>query len=625
MLRLLTALLLSITGLTGCSSAYQQIPSENHGHRVKSLVLHFTTVDYAQSLEALTAQEGLSAHYLVTRHGDSSAPHDDARIIQLVDEADRAWHAGESYWQHRSRLNDQSIGIEIVYSPHCGTVSQPSYEKQACIFPDYDPRQISQLITLIKDILARNPDIDPTAIVGHSDIAFNRKMDPGPRFPWQRLYQAGIGAWYNEVQMSALWARFIQAPLPLWLLQQALYEYGYNLSATGQLDETTRNALAAFQMHFLPWQVSATADAQTAAAVMALLQKYRPEKFAQIMQRYAQNQTLSATGDALPAGLIVTTVSQPDYFLLHRWQADPQLTLTARQAGPVSLMENQQKIFSQQLAAGQTIEVPLSLHLPTTLLTVSTSTPVHLQLGYRTVTPVDTPAMASPLTVFQGKYNASAPAPVPPALRNTVALLHALSKTTFDLHTPVTRLLPYFRGNGRERCTIGEVLNQLCSGYGDAPIRTTEGAAGTVNYSAALWQQVVPDLAPERVMTPRQAPVTALMAQLVLALSQQQPAALLSASYGDTPVSLAVLLQTLLNEGGYGAQQIYSPTLARQLVQFAPVPRRVSRLAGPGSVWLGQQSGGVLIDPQNELAVWLANDTGSDALDNVYRQKIYRN
>ncbi|HCB17437.1 MAG TPA: penicillin binding protein PBP4B, partial [Alteromonas sp.] len=95
------------------------MPSANYGERVKSLVLHFTAIDYARSVTALVDEGGLSSHYLIPESNDPSDPGGKPRIIRLVDENMRAWHAGRSYWQGRTGLNDHSIGIEIVNVPEC--------------------------------------------------------------------------------------------------------------------------------------------------------------------------------------------------------------------------------------------------------------------------------------------------------------------------------------------------------------------------------------------------------------------------------------------------------------------------------------------------------------------------
>ena len=287
------AMILFVAAITSCSSSnVVQLPSKNQGERIKTLVIHYTALNYADSVKALVDEGGLSSHYLVPESGDPTYPYDRLKVMQLVGESKRAWHAGISEWQGRTGLNDQSIGIEIVNVPDChweedipGQHVEHGASRQ-CIFPDYDSEQIALLTTLIRGILARNPDIQPTAIVGHADIAFNRKSDPGPRFPWYELYQAGIGAWYDNETLNMYWEEFASRPPSVSLFQQALKRYGYGVLETGQLDEQTINAISAFQMHFLPWQVSGHPDAQTAAALFALLDKYFAPQAENMMSRY---------------------------------------------------------------------------------------------------------------------------------------------------------------------------------------------------------------------------------------------------------------------------------------------------------------------------------------------------
>ncbi|OFI32468.1 N-acetylmuramoyl-L-alanine amidase [Alteromonas lipolytica] len=292
--------------LTSCSSRrIVEMPSANYGDRVKSLVLHFTAIDYAKSVDALVVEGGLSAHYLIPESNDPSDPGGKPRIIRLVDENKRAWHAGKSYWQGRHGLNDHSIGIEIVNVPECerdGGMAPSLAEhgsNRLCIFPDYDPAQIEVVIALVKDIIARHPDIEPTAVVGHADIAFDRKNDPGPRFPWFELYQAGVGAWYDNETLASYWKTFNEHPASIGLLQSALHAYGYGVIETGIADTSTLNAISAFQMHFLPWHVTGEADSRTAAAVFALLDKYFPEQNQALLARYAKEQ-LNQTADSYP-------------------------------------------------------------------------------------------------------------------------------------------------------------------------------------------------------------------------------------------------------------------------------------------------------------------------------------
>lgn len=283
--------------LISCSSRRViDMPSANYGDRVKSLVLHFTAIDYAKSVDALVTEGGLSAHYLIPESNDPSDPGGKPRIIRLVDENKRAWHAGKSFWQGRTGLNDHSIGIEIVNVPECERDGQmaPSLAEHGsnrlCIFPDYDPAQIEVVIELVKDIIARHPDIDPTAVIGHADIAFDRKNDPGPRFPWFELYQAGVGAWYDNDTLATYWKQFNEQPVSIGLLQSAMHAYGYGVIETGIADTSTLNAISAFQMHFLPWHVTGEPDSRTAAAVFALLEKYFPDRLETLLARYDKEQ-----------------------------------------------------------------------------------------------------------------------------------------------------------------------------------------------------------------------------------------------------------------------------------------------------------------------------------------------
>jgi len=254
--------------------------------------MHFTAVNYERSVGYLVNEGGgVSSHYLIPKLNDVTYPYKDIRVLQLVDENERAWHAGVSYWQGRSGLNDSSIGIEIVNTPECFEREVPAgfiKPKASCIYTDFEDEQIDLLIKLSKEILARNPDISPTAVVGHSDIAPSRKHDPGPRFPWQKLYDAGVGAWYEKETVGKYWQQF-DAQLPhIGLIQKALHIYGYGIAQTGILDQQTQDVLGAFQMHFLPWQVSYEADASTVATLFALLEKYFANSAEQLMREYIE-------------------------------------------------------------------------------------------------------------------------------------------------------------------------------------------------------------------------------------------------------------------------------------------------------------------------------------------------
>ena len=282
---LFLALACTVT-LSSCSNTsilVKQKPSVGQNERVQSLVMHFTAGNYKRSLFALKESGAVSSHYLIPDPNDDSYPSDKLEVIQLVDENKRAWHAGHSYWQGRTNLNDTSIGIEIVNRPDCRqeAVPQNVYFRggeyglhMACDFPTYSSEQIALLAELSKAILARHPDISATRVIGHSDIAPARKSDPGPSFPWFELYQQGVGAWYDEGTLDWYLALFQQHQPSLRLVQKALHFYGYKIKQTGIWDEQTANVLYAFQSHFLPKQVTGEVNLQTSATVFSLLDKY---------------------------------------------------------------------------------------------------------------------------------------------------------------------------------------------------------------------------------------------------------------------------------------------------------------------------------------------------------------
>ncbi len=281
-LRILFTLAIACSTLPACTSLrFVEVPSENQSGRVDYVILHFTSVDFEESLHLLTqrTERPVSSHYLVPENGDPSYPHRHLKVYRLVEEDQRAWHAGRSYWRGNTNLNNRTIGIEIVNRAKCFGDDPELAMKDPevyCEFPTYDAEQIDLAIDLLRDILRRHPNIDPDDILAHSDIAPNRKLDPGPSFPWKTLYERGIGAWYDEETVKRYRSDFETDPMKLLLLQKALVAYGYDVDETGELDERTHLALRAFQMHFRPSNWSGQPDAETAAILFALLEKYRP-------------------------------------------------------------------------------------------------------------------------------------------------------------------------------------------------------------------------------------------------------------------------------------------------------------------------------------------------------------
>ncbi|MFA6037999.1 MAG: N-acetylmuramoyl-L-alanine amidase [Legionellales bacterium] len=243
------------------------------GQRIQYIVLHFTHGSLKASLNTLT-QGHVSAHYLIPEE-----PIQGKKLIyQLVPDDLKAAQAGLSYWQGHERdgqinLNTSSLGIELV---------NPGFrvENNVRIFYPYSEYQIDVLIKLLH-YLVEKYDIDPTHIVGHSDITPNIKarggnirIDPGPLFPWEKLAQAGIGAWYDEDSVAELLKNDPEEEINIRLLQENLARYGYNIEITGKLDQQTRNVVSAFQMHFRPSDYSGIPDQQTDAILKNLIDKY---------------------------------------------------------------------------------------------------------------------------------------------------------------------------------------------------------------------------------------------------------------------------------------------------------------------------------------------------------------
>ena len=275
----------------GCcqTNPYAVVNSANQNSRVDYLVIHGTSENFAESLRLLTTNtpNPVSVHYLVPEINDHSYPVDKLRVYSLVPEYRRAWHAGMSYWAEESSLNNRSIGIEVVNEFKCGgSTAKPLFESSAralsCMFVPYSDEQVYLLITLIKDILARYPELDPIDIVGHSDIAIMRKSDPGPLFPWQRLYNEGIGPWPDDEIVAKYMRLFSSSKPAIKSVQLALSTLGYEIELTGIVDTQTQFTVRAFQLHFRPIDYSGVLDIDTLARLWALLEKYRYDELAEM-------------------------------------------------------------------------------------------------------------------------------------------------------------------------------------------------------------------------------------------------------------------------------------------------------------------------------------------------------
>ncbi|MXV38558.1 N-acetylmuramoyl-L-alanine amidase [Flavobacteriaceae bacterium Ap0902] len=239
-------------------------PAIGQDYRQKFLILHYTALDNYRSYNVLTEQQ-VSSHYLINDIDDNT-------IDILVSESQRAWHAGYSYWLGRTNINDSSIGIEIV---------NPGYriEDEQIIFFPYPEYQFKKVAKLSKNIVERY-DIDPTYVLGHSDVAPQRKEDPGALFPWKRLYdEYGVGAWYEDVDKYEYIRQFPyerkDSEAFILAYQKEFAKYGYEVPQDGIWSKKMEKLTAAFQMHFRPSNYSGELDAETWAILRALNKKYR--------------------------------------------------------------------------------------------------------------------------------------------------------------------------------------------------------------------------------------------------------------------------------------------------------------------------------------------------------------
>lgn len=226
--------------------------SSGQSSRVRHIVIHYTSSPFERALNTLT-QGQVSTHYLIT---DSPTP----EVYLLVDENRRAWHAGLSKWYDQPDINTSSIGIELVNAGRLAPTDWASYT----------PAQMEVLVALLQDIVLKH-NISPENIVGHSDIAPQRKVDPGPRFPWEQLAQAGLGRWFEPATAQHFNDYYEAEGLPdVRSTQLLLKTLGYDIATDGVWDQASKNVLSAFQMRYRPTLYDGELDPETAGILRAL-------------------------------------------------------------------------------------------------------------------------------------------------------------------------------------------------------------------------------------------------------------------------------------------------------------------------------------------------------------------
>ena len=229
-------------------------PSPNFDARATPpdmVVLHYTGMQTGQgALDRLRDSEAkVSAHYLVE---------EDGRVFSLVAEERRAWHAGVAFWKGARDINARSIGVEIVNPGH------------AFGYRPFPGVQIDAVIALL-DAIRTRWDIDDDRILGHSDVAPDRKTDPGELFPWKQVARAGHVYFVEPVPAPGLPLGVGVEGSGVFVLQAGLTRLGYDCAPSGVFEERTATILRAIQRHWRPMRVDGVADGETRARLMALL------------------------------------------------------------------------------------------------------------------------------------------------------------------------------------------------------------------------------------------------------------------------------------------------------------------------------------------------------------------
>jgi N-acetylmuramoyl-L-alanine amidase len=192
---------------------------------IDMLVIHHTEMNSFEEAIDIMLERGVSSHYLIAENGD---------VHRIVLEEKKAWHAGPSYWRGRDSLNNYSIGIEL---------DNPGDKPFAAA-------QMESLIILCKEIVSRH-QIPAYNIVGHSDIAPSRKVDPSHYFNWQMLADRGIGLYPKDIpnDNTTLAEEGEQGEIVV-TMQEMLKSFGYSQEVTGIFDQNTSYVVQAFKRHY---------------------------------------------------------------------------------------------------------------------------------------------------------------------------------------------------------------------------------------------------------------------------------------------------------------------------------------------------------------------------------------
>ena len=232
-------------------------PIKRNLKQIKFLIFHYTGMrKESDAIKKLTRiQSEVSSHYFIKKNGD---------IVLLVPDLYVAWHAGKSSWKNYKSLNKYSIGIEISNSGH-----QFNYKK-------FSKKQISSILVLSKFLLKKYK-INPKNILGHSDIAPDRKKDPGEKFPWKYLAKNKIGFWHSLSRNILKKNRQVNVnDKDKKLFFKNLYKIGYSKNFSKNLNKTyqLQSIIKAFQRRFRQELISGQIDKECLIISNNLAKKY---------------------------------------------------------------------------------------------------------------------------------------------------------------------------------------------------------------------------------------------------------------------------------------------------------------------------------------------------------------
>ncbi|CAD8210697.1 unnamed protein product [Paramecium octaurelia] len=251
--------------------------SNGDSSQITALILHYTVTNFYNTLDLFTRDtevNPVSSTYIITQY-ESQNQIPSGKVIQVVPEEKKAWHAGISRWQNMVNLNDNSIGIELV---------SEGVNQQGQFVP-FDNEQIIVLAQLCKLIIQKFK-ISPVCVLGHSDIAPNRKMDPGILFPWGILYtNYGIGAWLTEQEktihgiMKFNPEEALPQKVSISFLSRHFKKFGYYIQEINVETKEFWDVLKAFKAHFsynqIPEKYNSIPDMNDMIWIWGLTAKYK--------------------------------------------------------------------------------------------------------------------------------------------------------------------------------------------------------------------------------------------------------------------------------------------------------------------------------------------------------------